>query len=136
MQPETGGEFTVFNYPEYIYGKLLKDFGQKYNVTVKVTPFDDINSGVQRLASGAVQPDVTEMTPDNLDRVVAIIVNNERSVPLTDARKAPFDAAEIGKRFTDGVALDSKSVRDRNRRSGVERIVPAWHRQSEFVDRM
>jgi len=71
MQPETGGEFTVFNYPEYIYGKLLKDFGQKYNVTVKVTPFDDINSGVQRLASGAVQPDVTEMTPDNHDRVVA-----------------------------------------------------------------
>ena len=71
MEPETGGEFTVFNYPAYIYGKLLKDFGKKYNVTVKVTPFDDINSGVQRLASGAVQPDVTEMTPDNLDRVVA-----------------------------------------------------------------
>jgi spermidine/putrescine transport system substrate-binding protein len=40
-------------------------------VTVKVTPFDDINTGVAKLASGAVQPDVTEMTPDNLDRVVA-----------------------------------------------------------------
>ena len=71
MKPETGGEFTVFNYPEYIYGALLKEFGKKYNVTVKVTPFDDINTGVAKLASGAVQPDVTEMTPDNLDRVVA-----------------------------------------------------------------
>ena len=71
MQPETGGEFTVFNYPDYIYPKVLKDFGKKYGVTVKVTPFDDINSGITRLASGAVQPDVTEMTPDNLDRVVA-----------------------------------------------------------------
>ena len=40
-------------------------------MTVKVTPFDDINSGITKLASGAVQPDVTEMTPDNLDRVVA-----------------------------------------------------------------
>ena len=50
---------------------MLKDFGKKYGVTVKVTPFDDINSGITRLASGAVQPDVTEMTPDNLDRVVA-----------------------------------------------------------------
>jgi spermidine/putrescine transport system substrate-binding protein len=71
MKPETGGEFTIFNYPEYIYGALLKEFGKKYNVTVKVTPFDDINTGVAKLASGAVQPDVTEMTPDNLDRVVA-----------------------------------------------------------------
>ncbi len=71
LQPETGGDFTVFNYPYYIYGKLLKEFGQKYNVTVKVTPFDDINTGVARLAAGTVQPDVTEMTPDNLDRVVA-----------------------------------------------------------------
>ncbi|MDX6520167.1 MAG: spermidine/putrescine transport system substrate-binding protein, partial [Gaiellales bacterium] len=42
LEPETGGDFTVFNYPYYIYGKLLKEFGQKYNVTVKVTPFDDI----------------------------------------------------------------------------------------------
>jgi spermidine/putrescine transport system substrate-binding protein len=71
LEPETGGDFTIFNYPYYIYGKLLKDFGKKYNVTVKVTPFDDINTGVTRLASGTVQPDVTEMTPDNLDRVVA-----------------------------------------------------------------
>ncbi|HWG83764.1 MAG TPA: extracellular solute-binding protein, partial [Gaiellales bacterium] len=71
MKPETGGEFTIFNYPEYIYGALLKEFGKRYNVTVKVTPFDDINTGVAKLASGAVQPDVTEMTPDNLDRVVA-----------------------------------------------------------------
>jgi spermidine/putrescine transport system substrate-binding protein len=71
LQPETGGTFTVFNYPEYIYGALLKEFGKKYGVTVKVTPFDDITTGVTKLASGTVQPDVTEMTPDLLSRVVA-----------------------------------------------------------------
>jgi spermidine/putrescine transport system substrate-binding protein len=71
MQPETGGDFTVFNYPDYINPALLKAFGQKYGVSVKVTPYDDINSGIAKLASGTVQPDVTEMTPDNLDRVVA-----------------------------------------------------------------
>ena len=71
LEPETGGEFVVYNYPAYIYGKLLKDFGKKYGVTVKVAPFDDINSGIAKLASGAISPDVTEMTPDNLDRVVA-----------------------------------------------------------------
>ena len=30
LEPETGGTFTVFNYPDYLYKKLLKDFGKKY----------------------------------------------------------------------------------------------------------
>jgi spermidine/putrescine transport system substrate-binding protein len=71
MEPETGGTFTVFNYPAYFYKKLLKDFGKKYNVDVQYTAFDNISSGIQRLASGAVTPDVMEMTPDNLSRAVA-----------------------------------------------------------------
>ena len=71
MQPETGGTFTIFNYPEYIDPAVLKAFGKKYGVTVKVTPFDDITTGVTKLASGTVTPDVTEMTPDLLPRAVA-----------------------------------------------------------------
>jgi len=71
LEPETGGTFIIFNYPDYLYMKVAKDFGRKYGVDVKVTPFDDINSGIARLASGAVEADVMEMTPDNLDRVVA-----------------------------------------------------------------
>ena len=71
MKPETGGTFTIFNYPAYIDTAVLKDFGKKYGVTVKVTPFDNIATGVTKLASGTVSPDVTEMTPDQLPRVVA-----------------------------------------------------------------
>ena len=71
LKPETGGDFSVFNYPDYVDPALLKAFGKKYDVTVKVTPYDDINTGIARLAAGGVRPDVTEMTPDNLDRVVA-----------------------------------------------------------------
>jgi spermidine/putrescine transport system substrate-binding protein len=71
LQPETGGDFNVFNYPDYINPALLKAFGRKYGVNVKLTPYDDISTGITRLASGTVQPDVTEMTPDNLARVVA-----------------------------------------------------------------
>ena len=54
MQPESGGTFTIFNYPEYIDPAVLKSFGKKYGVTVKVTPFDDITTGVTKLASGTV----------------------------------------------------------------------------------
>jgi spermidine/putrescine transport system substrate-binding protein len=71
LEPETGGTFTVFNYPDYLYKKLLNDFGKKYGVKVQYTAFDNINSGVQRLASGGVEVDVTNMTPDLLDLVVA-----------------------------------------------------------------
>jgi spermidine/putrescine transport system substrate-binding protein len=71
MKPETGGTFTIFNYPAYLDPAVLKAFGKKYGVTVKVTPFDDITTGVTKLASGTVTPDVTEMTPDLLSRVVA-----------------------------------------------------------------
>jgi spermidine/putrescine transport system substrate-binding protein len=71
MKPETGGTFDIFNYPAYIDPAVLKAFGKKYGVTVKVTPFDDITTGVTKLASGTVSPDVTEMTPDQLPRVVA-----------------------------------------------------------------
>ena len=71
LEPETGGTFTVYNYPAYFYKKLLKEFGAKYGVDVQYTPFDNINSGLARLASGAVQPDVMEITPDTLDIGVA-----------------------------------------------------------------
>ncbi len=71
LEPETGGTFTVFNYPDYLYKKLLRDFGKKYGVDTDYTSFQNISSGIQRLASGAVTPDVMEMTPDNLERAVA-----------------------------------------------------------------
>jgi spermidine/putrescine transport system substrate-binding protein len=71
LKPETGGTFNIFNYPAYIDPAVIKEFGKKYDVTVKVTPFDDITTGVTKLASGTVTPDVTEMTPDLLSRVVA-----------------------------------------------------------------
>ena len=69
LKPETGGTFTIFNYPNYLYTKLFKEFCAKYDVTPQYTAFDNIASGIQRLASGSVEPDVMEMTPDNLDQV-------------------------------------------------------------------
>jgi spermidine/putrescine transport system substrate-binding protein len=71
LEPETGGTFTVFNYPDYLYKKHLREFGEMYGVKVQYTAFQNISSGIQRLASGAVTPDVMEMTPDNLSRAVA-----------------------------------------------------------------
>ena len=46
LQPETGGDFIIANYPAYIDPALLHAFGEKYGVKCKVTPFDDINTGI------------------------------------------------------------------------------------------
>jgi spermidine/putrescine transport system substrate-binding protein len=70
MKPETGGTFNIFNYPNYLDPAAMKAFGQKYGVTVQLTSFQDISSGIARLAGGGVHPDVMEMTPDNLERSV------------------------------------------------------------------
>ncbi|HET6847882.1 MAG TPA: extracellular solute-binding protein [Gaiellales bacterium] len=71
LQPETGGEFIVFNYADYIYPKILKDFGKKYGVTVRVEPFDNITSAMTILASGSIHPDVMNLTIDHLEQAVA-----------------------------------------------------------------
>src|SRR6266545_1154271 len=71
LEPETGGTFTIFNYPDYLYKKLLKDFGKKYKVEVHYGAFQDVTSGIRRLASGGVKPDATNITPDLLDLAVA-----------------------------------------------------------------
>ena len=68
LKPETGGTFTVYNYPAYLYKKLLNEFCAKYDVTPQYTPFDNIATGIQKLADGTVQPDVMEMTPDHSSR--------------------------------------------------------------------
>ncbi|HXV34761.1 MAG TPA: hypothetical protein VD769_12180, partial [Gaiellaceae bacterium] len=39
LEPETGGTFTVYNYPDYFYKKLLNEFGKEYGVKVQYTPF-------------------------------------------------------------------------------------------------
>jgi spermidine/putrescine transport system substrate-binding protein len=71
LKAETGGEFIVFNYADYIYTKLLKDFGKKYGVSVRVEPFDNITSAITILAGGSVHPDVMNLTTDHLEQAVA-----------------------------------------------------------------
>jgi spermidine/putrescine transport system substrate-binding protein len=71
LEPERGGTFNVFNYADYVDKKLLDAFGQKYGVSVQLTTYNSIDEAITRLATGAVQMDVTEMTPDRLAQAVA-----------------------------------------------------------------
>lgn len=71
LEPETGGTFNVFNYPEYMDPGLMEKFGEKYDVEVQLTTFDNMDQMTSRLAGGAVDVDVVELLPDRLAQSVA-----------------------------------------------------------------
>lgn len=65
LKPESG-TFTVFNYSDYLYKKLLDKFGAKYDVDVQLTTFSNMDQAITKLANRDVAVDVTEITPDRL----------------------------------------------------------------------
>jgi spermidine/putrescine transport system substrate-binding protein len=71
LQPETGGTFKLFNYQDYVDKKLIDEFGKKYGVAMELSTFDSMDQAITRMASHAVQPDVTDITPDRLAQAVA-----------------------------------------------------------------
>jgi spermidine/putrescine transport system substrate-binding protein len=71
LKPE-GGKFQIFNYQDYVDQKTVIDtFAKKYNVEVQLTTFDSMDQAITRLASGAVDIDATNITPDRVAQAVA-----------------------------------------------------------------
>ena len=50
----------------------------------------------------------------DLDRMMRVIIDNDRAVPFADARESPLDATEAGKRLANDVGLDPERVCDRD----------------------
>ena len=71
MEPEKG-PFNIFNYQDYVDQKSVIDtFAKKYNVEVVLTTFDSMDQAITRLASGTVDIDSTNITPDRVAQAVA-----------------------------------------------------------------
>jgi spermidine/putrescine transport system substrate-binding protein len=71
LAPETGGTFTIFNYADYVDKALVDEFGKQHKVKIEITTFDSMDQAITRLATKAVRPDVTDITPDRLAQAVA-----------------------------------------------------------------
>ena len=68
LEPETGGTFRIFNYPEYNGPDVLKAFGKKYGVKVEVTTFTTMSEAVDKLRLGATDFDIFFPTPTSSAR--------------------------------------------------------------------
>ena len=70
----------------------------------------------------------------DLDRMVAVIVEDAHAVPFARRREAPLDAAEARERAADRIRAHAELMRDRDRRRRIERIVMAGHRQAQILE--
>jgi spermidine/putrescine transport system substrate-binding protein len=58
LPPETGATLRLFNYPDYIYPALLRQFEKRYDCKVEVATYNAADEAIAKLQSGAVEYDV------------------------------------------------------------------------------
>jgi len=69
-KPERGGELHIYNYADYLNPEVIKDFGKREGVSVRVTTFDTLDEAFSKLSTGGLEFDVIFSTPDQLSRLV------------------------------------------------------------------
>jgi spermidine/putrescine transport system substrate-binding protein len=75
LQPEQNATLKLYNWVEYIYKKVLKDFEnkyKKYNVKVQLSTFNTMDEALAKIRSGQVDFDVFVPTVDVLGKLVQL----------------------------------------------------------------
>jgi len=70
LQPETGGTFQMLNYADYINPKIVKEFGQKYNVQVQLTPYNNYDEMLSKLNQPSTHFDIVFPGPSVISKMV------------------------------------------------------------------
>ena len=90
--PIESGTLKVYNWDSYFYKKVLREFEDEYGVTVEWTTFNNMEEGIQKLASGQIEADVFFPTTDYIGRLVeADLVQplNHELIPNLEANYWP-----------------------------------------------
>lgn len=69
-KPERGGELQIYNYADYLNPKVIKEFGKREGVSVRVTTFNSLDEAFTKLSTGRLRFDVIFTAPDHLARLV------------------------------------------------------------------
>ena len=70
LSPETGGTMQMLNYADYINPKIVKEFGQKYNVQVQLTPYNNYDEMLAKLRQPSTHFDIVFPGPNVLSKMV------------------------------------------------------------------
>lgn len=67
---EKGATLKVYNWADYFYKKVLKDFEKFYDVNIEWTPFNNMEEAIQKMATGQIKPDVLITDTDKINSLV------------------------------------------------------------------
>jgi spermidine/putrescine transport system substrate-binding protein len=70
LDPETGGAFKILNYADYMGPGVMKDFGEKYNVDVQVTPYNNYDEMLAKIRAPGESFDLVFPGPSVLSKMV------------------------------------------------------------------
>ena len=70
LEPEAG-PLVIYNWEQYMWKRVLKDFGKKYGVEVKYETFYNMEQAIQKFQTGEVDVDVFFPTIDYIPKLVA-----------------------------------------------------------------
>ena len=66
---ETGATLQVYNWDDYMFKRVLREFEEQYGVTVEWTAFNNMEEAISKIRTGQIQADVFFPTVDYLARL-------------------------------------------------------------------
>ena len=70
LEPEAG-PLKIFNWNDYLWPKVAKNFGKEYGVEFEISTFYNMSEAVAKMRTGQVDYDIFFPTPDVLPKLVA-----------------------------------------------------------------
>ena len=70
LAPEKGATLQIYNWTDYIFTKVVKEFCAAYNCKYQITTFNNMDEGLAKMRTGQLQFDVFFPTPDVLGKLV------------------------------------------------------------------
>jgi spermidine/putrescine transport system substrate-binding protein len=123
-RPERGGELRIYNYADYLNPAVIKAFGKREGVSVRVTTFDTLDEAFTKLSTGRLEFDVIFTSPDHLSQLVGrslvqplnwdLIPNLEKNA--WPELHSPF--YDLGPRYTVPYTVYTTGIGYRNDRLG------------------
>ncbi len=73
LEPEANATLRLYNYPDYVWNRVLKGFQEEYkdyNVKIELSTFNDLPEALTKIRSGSVPYDVGFLTYNYLGKLV------------------------------------------------------------------
>ncbi len=71
LQPETGATLKVYNWEDYLWPRVMKDFGKEFGCRVELTTFGGVDEALSKIRTGQVDFDVYFPDPSLIGKLIA-----------------------------------------------------------------